>query len=496
MDKPKSYPDDRYARRRPTLRPYLVVQFNFGDGGVPRIPYEPLKEPKERHVDPKLWADLLKISPGLGLRPLFRALEPREFEEIIKKAESDDRNGYRGNHPDFFEFFEITAPTRADLCGLAGRLNADRGVRYAYVERPGPPPAVDYQNEPGYTGNNPPFNWRQWHHYPAPQAPANPFGGIDSVAAWKDFNLDGTGVTFYDLELGWLLDHEDLLLPPTSVVPGEVNDPWVSSQTHGAAVLGILSAKDSTGPSGRVGGVGIAPAATPRLVSPVDPASPVLLNTVLALQRLVKLANPGDIVVIEQQMYEPEPSTSWRLGPLELALADYAEIQLLTAKGVIVIEAAGNGDEWSEHIDLDTWPEGSSAPPLNPASPGFRNSRAVIVSAAAIPAAAGSEFDVLPYWTLGRRVDCFAWGRAVYTCWYDGWSRSLYSVCNDTSAATAIVAGAAILMQQQARNKGALLSVDRMRALLTGAGNTLAPPGFTNKIGVMPNLSVILPQIP
>ena len=84
----------------------------------------------------------------------------------------------------------------------------------------------------------------------------------------------------------------------------------------------------------------------------------------------------------------------------------------------------------------------------------------------------------------------------MYTCWYDGWSRGVYSVGNDTSAATAIVAGAAILMQQQARNKGALLGVDRMRELLTGAWNTPAPPGFTNRIGVMPNLSAILPKIP
>ena len=375
------------------------------------------------------------------------------------------------------------------------RLNADPGVRRAYVKRLGPPPAVDYLNEPGFDGSNAPFE-KQWHHYPAPNAPANPFGGIDSVAAWKDFGLDGAGVTFYDLELGWLLDHEDLLLAG-ALVPGEENDPWVSSRAHGAGVLGVLCAKDSTGPSGRVGGVGIAPGATPRLVSAVDPANPIIVNTELALQRLTPIANPGDIVVIEHQVYEPEPSTSRRYGPLELAPADFAAIQLLTAKEVIVIEAAGNGDEWSERIDLDTWPEVSVNPPYNPASPGFLNSRAIIVSAAMRPAGLGSPLEVAPYWTLGARVDCFAWGRAVYTCWHDGSaSRNVYNLCNDTSAATAIVAGAAILMQQQAHNKGATLSVNRMRQLLTDAGNTPAPPGYANRIGVMPNLSVILPKIP
>jgi hypothetical protein len=271
----------------------------------------------------------------------------------------------------------------------------------------------------------------------------------------------------------------------------------VSSQAHGASVLGILCAKDSTRPGGPVGGVGIAPAATPKLVSAVDPANPLVVSTELALQRLNPITTPGDIVVIEQQVYEPQPSTSYRYGPLELAPADFAAIQLLTAREVIVIEAAGNGDEWSECIDLDTWPEGSVNPPYNPASPGFLNSRAIIVSAAKWPDAETGELEVVSYWTVGRRVDCFAWGRAVYSCWHDGSAnRNVYGVCNDTSAATAIVAGAAILIQQKARASGAPLNVNQMRARLTNPGNnTKPPPGYANRIGVMPNLKAIL-QLP
>jgi hypothetical protein len=496
----QAYPDQERARRPRVARPYLVVQFNFAAGGIERIPYEPLKEPKERYLDRALWADLLKISPGLGLRPLFRALEPRKFAKIIEEIESIEGNKYRGNHPDFFEFFELTAPRHADLCRLAGRLNMADGVRYAHVARPGPLPAVDYPNEPGYTGNNPPFNLPQWHHQAAPTPPANPHGGIDSLAAWSA-GLDGSGVTYFDVELGWLLDHEDLLLPSGTVVAGEENDPWTHSRAHGAAVLGIVGGKDGN----HLGGVGIAPRATPQLVSAVDPDSEAPpgqkpINPELALQRLLELANPGDIVILEQQAYD----AAGLLGPLEIDPAYYPGIQALTAKDVIVIEAAGNGDDYGvEHIDLDDWTNAFGRKVFNKylGGPDYLNSRAIIVSAAKRPGAGTGNLEVEEHWTQGERVDCFAWGRAVYTCWHDGSvNRNVYYAFPDTSAATAIVAGAAIVVQQKARarnsNANKPLTVDEMRGLLTGDWNTAPPPGYEKKIGRMPNLSEILKRIP
>jgi hypothetical protein len=97
----------------------------------------------------------------------------------------------------------------------------------------------------------------------------------------------------------------------------------------------------------------------------------------------------------------------------------------------------------------------------------------------------------------GDRVDCFAWGNGVYTCWDDGQGTNDRYIDNfpGTSAATAIVAGAVILLEDVARaSHQATLTPQRVRDLLHDQVNTPCPA--EPKIRRMPNLAALIPMLP
>jgi hypothetical protein len=114
----------------------------------------------------------------------------------------------------------------------------------------------------------------------------------------------------------------------------------------------------------------------------------------------------------------------------------------------------------------------------------------------------------------GLRVNCFAWEDSVYTLEIDSTTGANTNVAGNplttvnfsgTSAASAIIAGAAIVLQgiceQPApQGIGGRLNPPVMRALLSdfstgtlSANSTPANPN-ADKIGVMPNLGLIIDQ--
>jgi hypothetical protein len=115
-------------------------------------------------------------------------------------------------------------------------------------------------------------------------------------------------------------------------------------------------------------------------------------------------------------------------------------------------------------------------------------------------ATAGPEHARIAGSNFGRRIDCYAWGEQVVTTGDGVDSREidrLTETFSGTSAASAIVAGAAVLLQSIAKaDRGQPLSPADLRALLRDpiAGTASVNPA-DDRIGVMPDLKKAVARI-
>jgi hypothetical protein len=129
---------------------------------------------------------------------------------------------------------------------------------------------------------------------------------------------------------------------------------------------------------------------------------------------------------------------------------------------------------------------------LNPASADFRDSGAIIVSAATSTA----PHTRLAYGPHGARIDCYAWAQNIDTCSSDnaGATNQYRTNFGGTSGASPIITGAALLVQGIAEaGLGYRFSPRQMRAILSDPATGTAPdPLETTAIGVMPNLRAII----
>jgi hypothetical protein len=342
--------------------------------------------------------------------------------------------------------------------------------------------------------------------------------GIDARWAWTQPNGAGEGVAFVDVERGWFIgfnaastqQHEDLPGPGprnrlrvSPGVPRRIRTANCSpSRHHGSAVVGVVAASDNS-----VGSIGIAPR-----IGSVELSSYFISesrsNVVGAIDKVLPFMGPGDILLIEQQADLAAPRFNL---PAEVIPATFNAIARAIARGVIVIEPAGNF-----HVDLD------SIDTLNPSNPMFRDSGAIIVGACNMPDALGngrtrwvgkaSDFPpasayppflaicssgpppMLPGSNFGPRVDCYAWGEGIVSAGY-GWiggttaTNSYTNKFGGTSGAAAIVAGAAVVIQGMHKHAmGRPLTPSEMRTALRANGTPQQPAGATEKIGVMPDV--------
>lgn len=193
----------------------------------------------------------------------------------------------------------------------------------------------------------------------------------------------------------------------------------------------------------------------------------------------------GDVIQIGMQVQTLEVN-SCRSNcniPMEYQPAWYDAIKTLTDKGIIVIEAAGNGN-----INLDL---------LNKFDRNTQDSGAIIVGA--VCASSGKKADFSSY---GKRVDSSSWG-----CWdvastttkdvsadlYDGGSNNQYTKSfAGTSSANPIVAGAAASLSSYAKGRNLTLSPIEVRTILSETGTQLkGSDGRTTDskvIGTQPDL--------
>jgi hypothetical protein len=203
----------------------------------------------------------------------------------------------------------------------------------------------------------------------------------------------------------------------------------------------------------------------------------------------------GDVLLLEAQVYVG-PAYPDMLGPIEVYDAEFDAIRLATALGIVVVEAGGNGTNngSAPALDLDSFvgPGGQAILNPDPANPDFRDSGAIIVSAATSTA----PHTRLVYGPYGNRIDCYAWAQNIDTCSSNSTgSTSLYTTgFGGTSGASPIITGAALAVQGLAQaSLGYRFGPRQLRAILSDpAVNT--PPAATEvtHIGVMPDLRAII----
>src|SRR5262249_1874385 len=141
-------------------------------------------------------------------------------------------------------------------------------------------------------------------------------------------------------------------------------------------------------------------------------------------------------------------------------------MRMASALGIMMIEPAGNG--WQ---DLDQYRDAVGRRTLHRLSPEFQDSGAVMVAAGSSTAPPGRIASS----SFSRRGDCYAWGGEVDTLTtnVDGTATDQYTGSHGgTSAAAAIVAGAALIVQSVAEARlGHRFSPRQLRAILSDPAN-------------------------
>jgi hypothetical protein len=440
----------------------------------------------------------LLAAEQIALEPLFG--DPRRLQSAqqVSPAFSNDAV----SAPDLSVFYRVDVPSER-MEALAEQLRQQPTVVAAYVK----PPAElahavleetverlntmlpDAQDAPAVT---PDFTSRQGYLDAAP-------GGIDARYAWTQAGGSGAGVRIIDLEWGWRFTHEDLMQNQGGIVAGTGS----TDTNHGTAVLGEIS-----GDRNALGITGIAPDA---IISAVAFSMP----TATAIRNAADRLSPGDIMLLE--IHRPGPRYNFQgradqLGyiAIEWWPDDFAAIRYASSRGVIVVEAAGNGAENLDDALYSTRPAGFPPTWSNPFNRGNPQCGAVVVGAGAPPPGThgrdnGPDRSRLDFSNYGACIDAQGWGREVTSTGYgdlqgganpDLWYTDQFS---GTSSASPIIVGTLACVQGVLRARGRIpLSPARARDVLRSTGSPQQDaPGrpATQRIGNRPNLRQIIASV-
>jgi hypothetical protein len=431
-------------------------------------------------ADVSTLTDLL-ASEGLTLEPLFGVSEDRlQTQAATLAAETG------AELPDLSVYYHIEAPDER-LDDLAGSLQKTDGIEAAYVKPPAEP-AEFRLNDMAPQAEEPPvatpdFTARQGYLDPA-------VVGIDARYAWTVPGGRGGGVNIIDIEWGWRFTHEDLTQNQGGVVSG-TNSSNLGFENHGTAVIGEFS-----GDRNAFGVTGISPDAH------VSAVSLVTHSTAQAIRIAADRLRPGDIILLEVHRAGPSSSAgSGQFGyiAIEWWPDDFDAIRYAVSKGIIVVEAAGNGGQNLDDPVYDTRPAGFPADWRNPFNPANPSSGAVVVGAGMPPAGTHGR-NRHPGWgdvyadrgrcffsNYGARVDAQGWGWEVTSTGYgdlqggtdrNQWYTDQFS---GTSSASPIVVGALASVQGALRRRGRIpLSPARAIELLRATGSPQQDgPAFT-----------------
>lgn len=435
----------------------------------------------------------LLAEAGAIMVPLFGVQEEAMTILAASFADADP-----ADIPPLAEYYRVLADDEK-LDDLAGRLAGLEEVEAAFVKPPAYP-AMWMADAPPQTdeppAGTPDFTARQGFLNAAP-------GGIDARFAWTRPGGFGAGVRIIDIEGAWQFSHEDLLQNQGGLVGGTPSGD-IRWRNHGTAVVGEFGGDRN----GR-GVTGICPDANVGAVSIFGPSMGSASAIRLAADRL----RAGDILLIE--LHRPGPRFDFQnrddqsgFIAVEWWPDDYDAIRYAALRGVIVVEAAGNGAENLDDAIYDARPTGFPAAWSNPfRRRPRRDSGAIVVGAGAPPPGThgrnhGPDRSRLDFSNYGALLDAQGWGREVTTTGYgdlqggtveDRWYTDTFS---GTSSASPIVVGALGCVQGalRARNRPLLTPATARRQLrATGSLQSDAPGRpATQRIGNRPDLRRLL----
>ena len=461
--KSKTKKDEVKIKQRP---PRIIIKFH----DALDLPYTSDEEFRkyllEKNIIPL--AQLNNEYKGITLSRVFTSIEPDRIRKLVDNARKLNSE-YKP--PNFLAYCAIDCPYEINAKELLKELRKNPNVEYAYIKSP---PCASPCN---FTGTNP-DNVRQGY---LNQAPA----GIDARHAWTIAGGCGEGrVQFIDIEYSWLRNHEDLQSSGVAFLWGDQNESF--DIEHGTSVLGVVLMQDNG-----LGGLGITPKVQAQVVSRTKPGGDDSIEEAIA--HAVENLRFGDVILLEMQLSDTDPPV--KLWPVEIEPLVFRAIELATSSGIIVIEAAANGDN-SRGFNLSEFRNQDGERILDPNSADFRESGAIIVAAAS-HLVRNNKHSKRRSSNYGTRVNCYGWGSEVFTS--DDPARHpneppYREDFRGTSSASAIIAGAAIAVQSvYAATRGPRrLSPQQMRDILS---NPLNGTGSRNAIGNMPDLKKIIDNV-
>jgi len=311
-------------------------------------------------------------------------------------------------------------------------------------------------------------------------------GGIGATRVHADFDARGQGVKIMDVEFNWQIDHEDLNLPFAKGTPFYNEE----NTDHGTSVLGVLVAQPNaygmTGIAHR-SAYGVMPAVQRKCF----PAPFCWWEGDVSggINRAASKLGAGDVLVVEVHSKGPDSGESCACNctqhefiAVEFWQASFDAIKSATARGIIVVEAAGNGG-----MNLDAARYGGR---FNRAQ---RDSGAILVGAGTSAGRSPKCFT-----NFGARIDAQGWGENVATLGkgdlmaVNGANdpRQFYTGSfNGTSSATPIVAGSAAVLQSFRKARGqSRLTPREMRLIFQRSGMPQATGTEAKRIGRLPDL--------
>ncbi|HAJ38641.1 MAG TPA: hypothetical protein DCL15_23485 [Chloroflexi bacterium] len=407
------------------------------------------------------WEELLAPLPELTFQRTFFTLNSGELAELVERQAQDKRAGDATTvEPvtlqEFFSHYFLPLPSGDYAAYVAEALQGLEHI-FARVQVQVPLPVQPAGGQPYLGGVD----------------PVRDTVGINVRDVWGEVGGNGENTVIGVIEQCWALTHRDLTASNIATrrfpqIQPANNGKIQSAVVHAMADVGILAAAHNA-----IDFDGIAAGAAIRLVSSIRAKNGANVYDVAdAITVITQMLPRGAVLLVEEQA-----ETLWqggvRLAPAERVAAVHTAIRAAVNSGVAVIEPAGNGD-----IDID-------------AMLTTGDSGAIMVGACADDGQHPSRLaGVLPS-NYGLRVDCYALGEFVETLDLNNGTRPDYG---GTSAASAIIAGAAAVVLSIAAAHGRTVTPPELRDWFRQLGADSLNPGV-DRIGVMPDVGALIAQL-